>query len=115
MPCSYPFYNMVLLSGVSYMHHTLISYSNYRKAVRAISFQPIMSPSLPIFNDLKLLKIYEIFELRLFNFVFESVNKPSPSCFHDIFLFSSSVRQYATRQANQGDLYSFAKNVFSMT
>ena len=30
-----------------------------------ISFQPRMSPSLPIFNDFKLLKLSEIFELRL--------------------------------------------------
>ena len=68
-----------------------------KKAVTTISFQPRMSPSIPIFNDLKLLKLSEIFELRLFTFVFDSVSKFSPSCFHDFFLFSSSVHQYATR------------------
>ena len=76
-----------------------------KKAVRAISFQPRLSPSLPIFKDLKLLKLSEIFELRLLIFVFDSVNKTSPSCFHNFFLFSSSVHQYYTRQASQGDLY----------
>ena len=54
-----------------------------KKAVRAISFQPRMSPSLPIFNDFKLLKLFELFELRLLTFVFDSVNKTSPTCFHD--------------------------------
>ena len=81
-----------------------------KKAVRAISFQPRMSPSLPIFNDFKLLKLSEIFELRHLTFVFDSINKTSPSCFHDFFLLSSSVHQYSTRQASQGDLYMFKKN-----
>ena len=69
-----------------------------------------MSHSLPIFSDLKLLKLSELFELRLLVFVFDSVNKTSPSCFHDFFLLSSSVHQYSTRQASQGDLYMFRKN-----
>ena len=101
---------MVLLFGVKHIHLTLILFSNYKKAVRAIFFQPRMPPSLPIFNELKLLKLSEIFELRLLTFVFDSVNKTSPSCFHDFFLFCSSVHQYSTRQASQGDLYMSRKN-----
>ena len=81
-----------------------------KKAVRAISFQSRMSPSLPIFNDIKLLTILEIFELRLLTFVSESVNKSSPSCLHNFYSFSSSVHQYFTRQTNQGDIYMFRKN-----
>ena len=65
---------------------------------------------MPIFKDLKLLKLSEIFELRLLIFVFESVNETSPTCFHNFFLFNSSVHQYSTRQASQGDLYLFRKN-----
>ena len=81
-----------------------------KKAVRAISFQPRMSPSLPIFNDFELLKLSELFELRLLTFVFDSVNKTSPTCFHDFFLLNSSVHHYSTRQASQGDLYMSRKN-----
>ena len=81
-----------------------------KKAVRAISFQPRLSHTLPIFKDLKLLTLSEIFELRLLTFVYDSVNKTSPSCFHNFFLFSSSVHQYSTRQASQGDLFLFRKN-----
>ena len=67
---------MVLLFGVKHIHLTLILFSNYKKkGVRAISFQPHMSPSLPIFNDLKLLKLSEIFELRPLTFVFDSAKK----------------------------------------
>ena len=45
----------------------------------------------------------------LLTFVFDSVNETSPCCFHDFFLLSSSVHQYSTRQASQGDLYMFKK------
>ena len=96
--------------GQTYASYTDPIFNLQKKAVRAISFQPRMSPSLPVFNDLKLLKLSEIFELRLLTFVFDSVNKTSPSCFHDFFLFSSSVHQYATRQASQGDLFMSRKN-----
>ena len=71
-----------------------------------------MSPARPIFNDLKLLDSLEIFELRLLTFVFDSVKKTSLSCFHDFFLFSSSVHQYSTRYATQGNLYMLQKNSF---
>ena len=69
-----------------------------------------MSPSLPIFNDLKLLKLSEIFELQLLTSVFDSVKKNSPGCFHDFFLFNSSVHQHSTRQASQGDLFMSRRN-----
>ena len=83
----------LIVWGQTYASYTDPVFKLQKKAVRAISFQPRMSPSLPIFNDLKLLKLSEIFELRLLTFVFDSVNKTSPSCFHDFFLFSSSVHQ----------------------
>ena len=109
-------YNALFLSFLQYglivWGQTFTSYVDpifklQKKAVRAISFQPRMSPSLPIFKDLKLLKLSELFELRLLTFVFDSVNKSSPSCFHDFFLLNSCVHQYSTRQASQGDLYLF--------
>ena len=108
---SFLFCNMVLLSGVEHMHHTLNQYSNYRKKQSGLSlFSLNCQASLPIFKDLKLLELSEIFELRLSTFVFDSVNKTSPSCFHNFFLFNSSVHQYSTRQASQGDLYLLRKN-----
>ena len=116
-------YNALFLSFLQYglivWGQTCASYVDpifklQKKTVRAISFQPRMSPSLRIFNDFKLLKLSEIFELRLLIFVFDSVNKTSPSCFHDFFLFCSSVHQYSTRQASQGDLYMSKKAASSM-
>ena len=112
-------YNALFLSFLQYglivWGQTYASYIEpifrlQKKAVRAISFQPRLSPSLPIFKDLKLLKLSEIFEFRLLTFVYDSVNKTSPDCFHNFFLFTSSVHQYSTRQASQGDLYLTRKN-----
>ena len=112
-------YNALFLSFLQYglivWGQTYASYIDpifklQKKAVRAISFQPRMSPSLPIFSDFELLKLSELFELRLLTFVFDSVNKTSPTCFHDFFLLNSSVHHYSTRQASQGDLYMSRKN-----
>ena len=59
-------------------------YKLQKIAVRAISFQPHMSPSLPIFNEFKFLKTAEIYELRLnLTFIFDSFNKTLPGCFDD--------------------------------
>ena len=100
----------LIVWGQTYASYIDPIFKLQKTAVRAISLQPRMSPSLPIFNDFKLLKLSEIFELRLLTFVFDSVNKTSPSCFHEFFLLSSSVHQYSTRQASQGDLYMFKKS-----
>ena len=107
-------YNALFLSFLQYglivWGQTFASYIGpilklQKKAVRDISFQPRLSPALPIFKDLKVLKLSEIFELLLLTFFYDSVDKTLPCCFHDFFLFSSSVHQYSTRQASQGDLY----------
>ena len=76
-----------------------------KRAIRAISFQPYLSHTLPIFKDLKILRLCEIFELRLLTFVYESVKKISPLCFHNFFTFNASIHQYQTRQACRSDLY----------
>ena len=102
-------YGLVVWGG-TYASYIEPIFKLQKKAARAISFQPRLSPSLPIFKDLKLLKLSEIFELRPLIFVFESVNKTSPTCFHNFSLFNSSVHQCSTRQASQGDLCSFRKN-----
>ena len=59
-------YNMVLLfEDQTYASYIEPVFRLQKKAVRAISFQPRLSPSLDIFKDLKLLKFSDIFELRL--------------------------------------------------
>ena len=63
------------------------------------------SPSSPIFSDLKILKLYDLFHLKLLLFVYESVNRMSPSVFHNFFEILSDVHQHDTRQARKGDIF----------
>ena len=73
-----------------------------KKVVGAITFNNFVAPSTPIFSELKILKLYDLFYLKLLSFVYECVNKISPSYFHDYFTLLSSVHQYDTRQARMG-------------
>ena len=76
-----------------------------KRAVRAISHRPRFSNTAPIFRELKLLRISEIFHFKLLTFVYDSVNKTSPPCFHNFFHINSSIHHHFTRQADRGDLF----------
>ena len=65
-----------------------------KKVVRAIAFKSFRSPSTSIFSDLKILKLYDLSELKLLTFVYESVNKISPSFFHNFFETLTTVHHY---------------------
>ena len=83
-----------------------------KKVVRAIAHQHPFSHTLPIFKSLKIFKLHDIFQVKLLCFVYESINKLNPYCFHDFFLLSSNVHEYFTRQSNSGDLFRNHKNSF---
>ena len=68
------------------------------------------SPSTPIFSDLKILKLYDLFDIKLLTFVYESVNMISPLIFHNYFETLTAVHQYDTRQASKGDMFMSCKN-----
>ena len=76
-----------------------------KRAVRAISRQSFLAHTLPIFKDLKLLRIADIFKLRLFSFVYEAINKLAPDCFHNFFSLNSSIHCHDTRLSTRGDLF----------
>ena len=56
-----------------------------KRVIKAISFQKFTSPSTPLFSDLKILKLHDLFQLKFLCFVYDCVNKISPSCFHSFF------------------------------
>ena len=64
----------------------------------------------PIFSDLKILKLHDLFQLKLLAFVYESVHKISPTCFHNFFKSVALVHQYGTRQASKDDIFLTQKN-----
>ena len=53
--------------------HTKPIYILQKKVVRAITFNNFAAPSTPIFSELKILKLYDLFYLKLLSFVYECV------------------------------------------
>ena len=80
------------------------------KILKAISFETRCPPSAPIFFRTKILRLYDLFELKLASFVYESVHKISPVHFPNFFESVSSVHQHSTRQASKGDIFLPGKN-----
>ena len=75
-----------------------------------MAFEHFTSPSSPIFRDIKILKLHDLFQLKLLNFVYESVNKLSPSSCHTFFELAGHVHQYGTRQVENYDIFLTRKN-----
>ena len=112
-------YNSLFMSflqyGITDWGHTYESYKEpifklQKKAIRIISNQTSRSHSLPLFKDLHLLRLSDIFKFKLLTFVYESTNLLTPSCFYGYFSFNSVIHNYSTRQSHRGDLYLIGKN-----
>ena len=72
----------ILVLGLTYETYISPVFLLQKRVIRAISFQNYAAPSSPIFNDLKILKLHDLFQLKLLGFVYECVNKISPANFH---------------------------------
>ena len=104
-------YGIIVLGQKFASYVTL--FSNCKKElIRAISHEKAFSHSTPIFSSLKL--FHDIFKLRLLKFVFESINKLTPSCFNNFFPLNISVHHYETRQSFRGDIYLDKKIRFNL-
>ena len=95
----------ILIWGLTYETHINPVFLLQQRAVRAISFEHYTAPSTPIFSDLKILKLQDLFHLKLLTFVYECVNKISPSCLHSFFELVGSVHQYGTRQVIKSNIF----------
>ena len=101
--------------GITVWGQTCASYIDpitklQKKAIRIISNQSLLCQTTPIFKTLKLLKLPDIFKLRLLTFVFESLNKLAPHYFYNYFSLNSSIHSYETRHSTRGDIYVEKKN-----
>ena len=81
-----------------------------KRVIRAITFEHFTSPTTPLFSDLKILKLCDLFKLKLLSFVYDCVNKISPPCFHSFFDLVQSVHQHGTRKATNNDIFLTQKN-----
>ena len=100
----------IVVWGLTYDVHIKPIYLLQKRVVRAIAFEHFTSPSTPIFSDLKILKLQDLFQLKLLCFVYDCVNKNSPNCFRNFFESVSNVHQYGTRQASKNDIFLTRKN-----
>ena len=107
---------------MSFLHYSIViwdqTFSSYieplfklqRKAIRTISHQTALSRSLPLFKGLQLVRVSDVFKLKLLTFVYDSMTMLTPSCFHGNFSLSSTVHNHATRQSCRNDFYLIRKN-----
>ena len=56
-----------------------------KRVLRCIKFEPFSSPRTPIFQSLRIFKLEDVLHLNILTFVYKTINKLSPSCFHYYF------------------------------
>ena len=85
-----------------------------KKVIRAITLSEPTVHSSPLFSDLKILTLGDIFELYISSFVFECHNDIAPAHFRDFFRPISSIHSYNTRGATRGDVSLSEKTHYNM-
>ena len=100
----------ILVWGLTYETYIKPVFLFQKRVLRAISFEHFTSPSTPIFYNLKILKLHDLFQLKLLGFVYDCVNKTAPHYFHSFFALVESVHQYGTWQACKTDIFITLKN-----
>ena len=100
----------ILVWGLTYETYINPVFLLQKRVVRAMSFENFTSPSTPIFLNLTILKLHDLFQLKLLTFVYDCVNKIAPSYFHSFFALVETVHQYGTRQASKNNIFLTQKN-----
>ena len=55
-----------------------------------------LAPSLPLFRELKILKIHDVFKLHVAKFIYSCLSLATPRIFLDWFLINSTIHEHAT-------------------
>ena len=95
----------ILVWGLKYEFSINPVFLLQKRVIRVIKFENSTSHSTFIISALKILKLFDAFQLKLLTFIYESTNKISPACFHNFFKPVASVHQYRTGQADKGDIF----------
>ena len=56
-----------------------------KKVLKAITFSDIIASSDPLFDRLQVLKLADLFQVKVLSFVYQCVNKIAPSYFSGYF------------------------------
>ena len=71
--------------------------------IRAITLSEPTAHSSPLFSDLKILKLGDIYQLYISSFAFECYNGNAPAHFRDFLRSISSIDSHNTQGATHGD------------
>ena len=69
-----------------------------KNVVRLVTFNDPISHSLPLFKELEILTIFDVFKVETPKFVFESLNRINPPQFHGLFTYPSNTRNTANNR-----------------
>ena len=75
-----------------------------------MTFSNLTAHSLPLFSNLKLLEVDDLYKLSISSFVYECHKNLAPSHFADYFTQISAIPSYNTRGAARGDYFIVRKN-----
>ena len=100
-----PFHFCILVWGLTYETRVNPVFLSQKRVIRAISFEHFTAPSMPIFSNLKILKLHDLFQLKMLSFFYDCINKIAPSYFHTFVELVDSVHQHSTRQATNNDIF----------
>ena len=76
----------ILVWGLTYETYINPVFLLQKRVVRAISCAHFTSASSPIFSEIKILKLQDLFKVKLLCFVYDCVNRISPSCFRSFLI-----------------------------
>ena len=88
--------------GCNVLHNRTLSriYKLQKRAVRVICNAPFLATSKPLFNQLQLLSIFELYQLRLAMFMYSCHKEILPSSLTRYFSFNYETHSYFTRSSN---------------
>ena len=97
----YPFFIYALpVYGTANHIHLNSIHLLQKKVVRSVTLSDSISHSLPLFKELQVLTIFEVFKVETSKFVFESLNHINPHQFHDFFTYPSNPRNTTNTRNN---------------
>ena len=71
-----------------------------------MTFSDPFAHSLPLFSDLQILKLDDVYHLYVSSFVYECHNNFTPNYFSDYFTQVSDIHHHSTRSAFCSDFFS---------
>ena len=103
-------YNSLIYPYISYCIHVWGNAPNcyisglivlQKKAVRIVSGVPPRTHTKPLFEDMNILTISQIFNYSLGMFMYKVVNHMMPPLFNHLFISTSNVHEHHTRQSDR--------------